>query len=220
MADLTCVMKFLSDLEKNNNREWMQDNKKVYQNAKDEFSGFVNELITGIAGFDPDLTGLEPKQCTFRINRDIRFSKDKSPYKNNFGAYMAKGGKKGEGGGYYIHLQPGESFMGGGIYMPPSDVLARIRQEIDYNPKPLLAILGNKDFKNFYGGLSGEQLKTAPKGYEKDHANIELLRFKSFVVFRKISGDQIGSATFANDVVKGFKLLKPLKDYLSVAIDE
>lgn len=219
MADLSLVMKFLSDLEKNNTRDWMQDNKKVYQKAKDEFSEFVSQLISGITEFDPDLTGLEPKQCTFRINRDIRFSKDKSPYKNNFGAYMAKGGKKGEGGGYYIHLQPGESFVGGGIYMPPSDKLAKIRQEIDYNPDPLLAVLGDKEFKSFYGRLSGEQLKTAPKGYEKDHMNIELLRFKSFVVFRKISNDQIGSETFANDVVKGFQLLKPLKDYLSVAID-
>lgn len=219
MADLSRVMKFLSDLDKNNTRDWMQDNKKVYQKAKDEFSEFVSQLISGITEFDPDLTGLEPKQCTFRINRDIRFSKDKSPYKNNFGAYMSKGGKKGEGGGYYIHLQPGESFVGGGIYMPPSDKLAKIRQEIDYNPDPLLAVLADEQFKNYYGGLSGEQLKTAPKGYEKDHTNIELLRFKSFVVFRKISNDQIGSETFANNVVKGFRLLKPLKDYLSVAIE-
>ncbi|MEQ9298680.1 MAG: DUF2461 domain-containing protein [Cyclobacteriaceae bacterium] len=219
MADLSLVMKFLSDLEKNNTRDWMQDNKKVYQKAKDEFNEFVSQLISGISEFDPDLLGVEPKQCIFRINRDIRFSKDKSPYKNNFGAYMAKGGKKGEGGGYYIHLQPGESFVGGGIYMPPSDKLAKIRQEIDYNPDPLLAVLADEQFKSFYGGLSGEQLKTAPKGYEKDHMNIELLRFKSFVVFRKISNDQIGSKVFVNDVVKGFQLLKPLKDYLSVAID-
>jgi uncharacterized protein (TIGR02453 family) len=133
---------------------------------------------------------------------------------------MAKGGKNGTGGGYYIHLQPDESFVGGGIYMPPSNVLARIRQEIDYNPEPLLSIIADKSFKSYYGGLSGEQLKTTPKGYEKDHPNIELLRFKSFVVFKKISNDQIVSDSFVNDVVHGFQLLKPLKDYLSVALDD
>lgn len=220
MADLKQVLSFLGDLEKNNNKDWMHDNKKVYQQAKAEFNEFVNQLITKLSEFDPDILGLEPKHCTFRINRDIRFSKDKSPYKNNFGAYMAKGGKKGVGGGYYIHLQPGESFMGGGIYMPPSDILSKIRQEIDYNPDPLLSILSEKSFKSYYGNLSGEQLKTAPKGYEKDHPHINLLRFKSFVVFRKLSGQEITSAGFLDDVAKGFQILKPLKDYLSVAIDD
>ncbi len=220
MNDLTNVLGFLHNLHQNNNRDWMQANKKAYEAAKKDFNGFVSQIIDGIAAFDPDIEGLEPKHCTFRINRDIRFSKDKSPYKNNFGAYMAKGGKKGHGGGYYVHLQPGQSFLGGGIYMPPADVLAKIRQEIDYNPDPLISLLEDKEFKDYYGELNGEQLKTAPKGYEKDHPNITLLRFKSFTVFRKVTDSEVKSGTFVNDVITGFRKMKPLKDYLSVAIDE
>lgn len=197
----------------------MQENKKHYQKAKNEFHDFIAQLIKGISAFDSDTEGLEPKDCMFRINRDIRFSKDKSPYKNNFGAYMARGGKKGEGGGYYIHLQPGMSFLGGGIYMPPPVVLSKIRQEIDYNPQPLLNILSDEAFRRYYGELSGDQLKTTPKGYDKEHPNIDLLRFKSFVVVRNISDPQIGSDDFYDETMRGYRLLQPFKAYLSTALD-
>ncbi|MFZ7122370.1 MAG: DUF2461 domain-containing protein, partial [Bacteroidota bacterium] len=161
---------FLKALKKNNNRDWFNDHKSEYENAKDNVLGFIQELVVAFSTFDSSLRGLEAKDCLFRIYRDTRFSKDKTPYKTNLGASINAGGKKSMGPGYYVHLEPGGSFIAGGIWMPPADEVKKIRQEIDYNGKDLKKILTKPSFKKAFGGLSREHaLKTAPKGYPKDH---------------------------------------------------
>ncbi len=214
------VLHFLEDLSHNNNRDWMQENKSRYKMAKTTFESFINDLLLRLTELDPDIQGLLAKDCTFRINRDIRFSKDKSPYKTNFGAYMAKGGKKSHNPGYYIHFQPGNTFIGGGAYMPEAEPLAKIRQEIDYNGEAFTGILHDKDFKSYFGDLQGEQLKTSPKGYANDHPNIEWLRYKSFFVMHYFSDDEVSGEGFLDEVLLGLEKSKPLKDYLDMAIND
>lgn len=212
------VMAFLSELDRNNHKEWMEENRKWYLDAKSEFHLLVDELIMGIATFDSSISGLSSKECTFRINRDIRFSKDKRPYKNNFGAAIQEGGKKSVNPTYYIHLQPGESMIAGGCYMPAPPELAKIRQEIDYNAAELREIVKKKDFQKTFGKIQGEALKTAPKGYPKDHPNIELLRLKSFIVMDKLSDDEVLAEDFISHVLEDFEIMHPFNRFLSVAV--
>ncbi|MFY0672489.1 MAG: DUF2461 domain-containing protein [Bacteroidia bacterium] len=181
---------FLKELSENNNREWFNEHKVNYERARDDFAAFVNALISKIETFDHHLTGLSAKECLFRIYRDIRFSKNKNPYKTNFGAYIAFGGRKSNYAGYFIHLSPSNCFIGSGMYKPGTPVLRKIRQEIDYNPIHLKRIIHNRDFVNTFGKIQGEQLATAPQGYPKDHPEIELLKFKSFFVMHNFN-DQV-----------------------------
>ena len=145
------TLKFLRQLSKNNNREWFNTNKHQYEAAKNDYEQFVDRLIPAIEKFDKSVRGLKAKDCSFRIYRDVRFSKNKAPYKTNFGAYIIAGGKKSMKPGYYFHVQPGgESFVAGGAYMPSSEVLAAIRQEIDYNLKEFEGILKSKTFSKIF----------------------------------------------------------------------
>jgi uncharacterized protein (TIGR02453 family) len=212
------VLDFLKDLTSHNTREWMEENRSRYKEAKSEFEFLVDELIKRISTFDPEIVNLKPKDCIFRINRDIRFSKDKSPYKTNFGAAIAPGGKKAQAAMYYCHIQPGNCFLAGGVYMPPADLLSKIRQEIDYNPEELKKIVEQPDFYNTWGEITGDELKTAPKGYPKDHPNIELIRKKSFVVMKSVSDKELTSDGFPAMAAESYKLLYPLNQYFSVAI--
>ena len=212
------ILSFLEDLRENNNRDWMQENKKRYEAVKNEFKQVIAQLLEGISQFDEGVQGLQPKDCIFRLNRDVRFSKDKSPYKTNFGAAMMEGGRKTGNPTYYIHIQPGNSFVAGGVYMPEADNLKKIRQEIDYNPEELKNIVDSPEFKKTFGVMTGEQLKTAPKGYPKDHPNIELLRFKSFIVSKDVSDEMVSARSFIDNTIKDFKVLHPFNQYFSVAI--
>lgn len=212
------VISFLKDLAVNNQREWMQENKKRYEVAKAEFKGVVATLISGIADFDESVQGLEPKDCIFRINRDIRFSKDKSPYKTNFGAAMMEGGKKTGNPTYYIHIQPGKSFVAGGVYMPEAENLKKIRQEIDYNPQELRDIVKDEQFMKVFGQMTGESLKTAPKGYPKDHPNIDLLRMKSFLVTHDLSDKEVLAKNFTSKITEMYHVMNPFNQYFSVAM--
>ena len=216
--ELADVLKFLGSLEKNNNKEWFDANKKIYQEARGVFMDLVNEVIEGISKFDGRLAGVEAKNCVFRINRDIRFSNDKTPYKTNFGALMGDKGKKSEGTGYYIHIKPGASFVGGGVYMPPTDKLAAIRQEIDYNPDELNKLINSNDFKETFGEIRGDALKTAPKGYPKDHPNIELLRLKSFYVVKEYKDKDVTVDGFFKDAIATYKKAMKFNDYLNHAL--
>lgn len=213
------ILDFLKELKYNNHKEWMDAHRDQYQAAKAKFEEFINLLIIEIQQFDDKIIGITPKNCIFRINRDIRFSKDKSPYKINMGAFISEDGKKSYKPGYYIHLQPeNESFMAGGIYAPPGDILKKIRQEVDYNPGELKEIITRPEFKKFYGEIQGEKLKTAPKGYDTNHPNIEFLKLKSYVVMHNLSDQEVTAKNFSQKVINGFKILKPLNDYLDVAI--
>ncbi|MCC6370083.1 MAG: DUF2461 domain-containing protein [Bacteroidia bacterium] len=210
---------FLKKLKNNNNREWFEKNKENYLKAKEEFECLVDKLIGGLAKADKKITPeLKAKDCTFRIYKDVRFSKDKSPYKTNMGASINPGGKKSMAAGYYIHLEPGAAFLAGGVYMPEPDKLAAIRQEIDYNPKPLLKILNSASFKTYFNGLDEEdKLKTAPKGFEKDHPYLELLKNKHFVVSYKLSDKDLLGKDLEKKILGGFKAMQPLMEYLREA---
>ena len=216
------VFSFLKKLEANNNRDWFEKNKPTYLNAKEEFEVFVQEIINGIAKFDKKISpDTKAKDCTFRIYKDVRFSKDKTPYKNNMGASINPGGKKSLVAGYYFHLQPEGSFLAGGVYMPESEMLNAIRQEIDYNSAPLLKILKSASFKKYFKGLDDEgALKTAPKGYDKEHPLIDLLRNRHFIASHAFTNKQVLDKNAAKEIVAGFKAMYPFLEYLRAATEK
>lgn len=210
---------FLKKLKTNNNKEWFDKNKEKYLSAKEEFEVVVDQLIKGIHKFDKKLSpDLKAKDCTFRIYKDVRFSKDKSPYKTNMGASMNPGGRKSLVAGYYLHTEPGQSFLAGGVYMPEPGLLNAIRQEIDYNSAAFLKILNAAAFKKYFKGLDEEdKLKSAPKGFDKEHPQIELLKNRHFVVSHPISDKQLLSKDLLQFVLGGFKAMHPFLEYLREA---
>ena len=211
------TLDFLTALKCNNNRDWFLLNRPIYLNAKVNFELFVQEIINEIIVFEPIMKGLEAKSCIFRINRDIRFSNDKSPYKSNFGAFIVQGGKKNgdKFAGYYFHIEPGKSIIAGGAYIPPAPWLSAIREKISENPDEFIKITKSKDFIKYFGKIDGEKLKTAPKGYPSNHPQIELLKFKSYLVVNEVSDKIIPSNDFSDHVLNVFKAMKPLNDYLN-----
>ena len=211
------TLDFLADLAKHNDREWFAANRKRYESAKKDFELFVQSVIEKLLPDNPILKGLEAKSCIFRINRDIRFSKDKSIYKTNFGAFIVRGGRRNgdKYPGYYIHLEPGgNSMIAGGSYMPPMPWLSNIREKIGDEGDKFLKIVRNSEFVKFFGELDGEKLKSAPKGFSNDHKYIEYLRMKSFVAVRMITDREVTSGGYMDLVLKGFSLMKPLNDFL------
>jgi uncharacterized protein (TIGR02453 family) len=216
---MNSVLLFLSELQENNNKIWMDEHRKWYEQSKESFIQLVDTILKGLQQVDEGLQGLEAKDCIFRLNRDVRFSKNKAPYKNNFAAYIAEGGKKSNAAGYYIHIQPdGESMLGGGIYNPPSEELSKIRQEVDYNPEGLRNIFASQKFRDLFGAIQGEKLAKAPKGYPSDHPYIEVLKLKSFFVFHKLTDDEVKSSEFPENALNILKEIAPLNEYLNVAI--
>jgi uncharacterized protein (TIGR02453 family) len=212
------TLDFLKALKSNNNREWFLENKASYLEAKENYENFVQEIINRIVDFDPILKGLEAKSCIYRINRDIRFTNDKSPYKSHMGAFIVKGGKQNGNryAGYYFHIEPGNSsLVAGGAYVPPAPWLTSIREKIDYEGDKLVRIIKNKDFVSTFGQLEGEKLKTVPKGFSKEHPHIDLLRMKSFLVEKSISDREVLSEGLIDDVVKAFRIMKPLNDFMN-----
>ena len=173
------IIEFLHDLQANNNREWFEQNRDKYQKAREDFKLLVEMLIMKINEFDTSVATSTSQNSIFRIHRDMRFAKNKPPYKTNFGAYMVKDGKKSNHAGYYLHLEPGRYFLSGGIYCPPADVLRAIRTAIYQSPGEFKAIIYDKQFKALFGELYGEKLKTAPRGFPKDFEDIQLLNYKS-----------------------------------------
>ena len=214
------TLHFLKKLKINNNREWFDSNKTEYLASKEIFEEFVSELIKGINKFDKKVSlDLKPKDCTFRIYKDVRFSKDKTPYKNNMSASINPGGKKSNIPGYYFHLEPDGCFLAGGVYMPMPDVLKAIRQEIDYNPLPLINVLKSASFKKEFNGLDEEdKLKNPPKGFNKDHAHSEILKNRHFIVSQKFENKVILKKEGLSKTLDSFKAMYPLLDYLRKAI--
>ena len=209
------VYTFLADLENNNNREWFNSNKKRYLEAKLLFDNYIGQLIPALSSVDPEIKTLEPKDCVFRIYKDTRFSKDGLPYKTNFGAYMAKGGRKSRYAGYYIHVEPRGSFIGGGIHMPENDVLKAIRTEIYEDPSSFISLIEDEKFVEHYNIYSGDKLKTAPKGYPKDWEYIELLKNKSFTFFKDLTAKELESNKLTENLIEYFTLLKPVNDWFN-----
>ncbi|NQZ77802.1 MAG: DUF2461 domain-containing protein [Ekhidna sp.] len=218
--ELQYTLDFLADLAQNNKKEWMDDNKKRYLEAKQQVIDLVAELLTRAVAFDPGLAGIDPRKTLFRINRDIRFSKNKDPYKTNFGASIVEGGRKTGNPGYYLNIMPGNTFIGGGIYQPSAEMLQKVRQEIDYNGKELRNIIDESQFKETYGEPYGEdRLKTAPKGYPKDHEDIDLLQLKHYVFMKQVSDKELTSTNFIANVNHAFEILYPFNQFLSRAMD-
>lgn len=213
------IQSFLKSIAKNNNREWFEKNKPKYIEAKNLFDDFVEAFHKEILKFDESLAGLNPRKLAFRIYRDVRFSKDKRPYKVNMGAGLSAHGKMEQEPGYYIHIEPGKSFVAGGFYMPNPENLAKLRQEIDYNSKTFLKILNDKKFKKYFSGLDDfDRLKTAPKGYPKDHPHIEWLKNKSFIVSHYFTDKEVQDKKFVKTAAEVAKAIKPLNDFLLNAI--
>jgi uncharacterized protein (TIGR02453 family) len=208
---------FLKILAENNNRPWLEENRSWYEAAKAEAEKRVEACINEIAKFE-DLGDLKPKQAMFRIHRDVRFSKNKDPYKKNFSAMISRDGKRAMSGfGYYIHFQPGESFMAAGVYEPTSEQLVKIRQEIDYNVEALKTIIENPDFAKRFGQMLGTQLKTAPKGYPKDHPEINLLRYNQFYYSTAFTEEEVLSEEFPKKLAEMCKQIRPFLEFLNRA---
>lgn len=214
------TLDFLKKLSRNNNREWFEKNKEVFLQVKDDFEGFVGDLLHQMIVHDETLAGLDHKKLTFRIYRDIRFSKDKTPYKTFLSAGLSASGKGTGRPGYYFQIEPGnKSMVAAGLYLPSAENLAKIRQEIDYNGERFAEILAEKKFKRIFGHLWDEdKLKTMPKGYAKDHPHIEYLKLKSFMATHSFSDAQVLHKTFLKLLVESMKTAKPLNDFLTEAL--
>ena len=218
----TATIDFLTDLKANNNRDWFIENKKRYELFKKDYQQIVAELLGIMKPLDHSLEMLEVKNCTFRINRDIRFSKDKTPYKTHLGIWMPCGRVKGKNSpGYYIHLDQEEAFIAGGLYAPEADELKKIRKEIAFFYEDLLEILNEKEFKKVFQDFDRNErslLKNPPRGYEKDHPAIDLLKLKSFESSFKINFKDVTKKEFVSVVTKKLILLKPLNEFLARAL--
>jgi uncharacterized protein (TIGR02453 family) len=211
------TIKFLKDLKKNNNKPWFEKNKSLYLDAKEDMEAFVRQVIDGLGKSDPDTRSLEPKDCVYRIYRDVRFSKDKTPYKTNIGAFFNRGGKKTPTAGYYFHCEPGRNLVGGGLWMPQAPELSKVRQEIDYNFAEWQKILKGSAFRKvFPEGLDREDLLSRPpKGYDEENPAIESLKLKSFVVTRTLSDAEMQSKSGVKEVLKTFAAMKDFIYFLN-----
>ncbi len=215
------LLEYLKALQINNNKPWFDTHKKRYDEARISFIEVVDTIIPAIAKFDPEIGNLTAKECIFRINRDVRFSKNKQPYKNNMAAYFNRAGKKGTGAGYYLHIEPARSFAAAGIWMPLPEDLLKIRQEIDYNFKEWKKIIGSGSFKNqFENGIDkSNSLVRPPKGYEPDNAAIEFIKLKSFVTTKPLTEADLINKNFVADLSKTFNAVKPMIDFINRALD-
>jgi uncharacterized protein (TIGR02453 family) len=215
-------LQFLDDLKKNNNRDWFQDNKKRYEVFKKDYHQLVSDFLDAMKPLDPSLELLEVKNCTFRINRDIRFSKDKYPYKAHLGVWMSTGAKGANRAGYYVHIEKGASFIAGGFYSPDPEDLKKVRKEIAFFYDDLQEILNDKNFKKEFGSLDineNNSLKSMPRGYEKDHPAIEFLKLKSFTATQKYDISEVTQKDFVSKVSKKLIALKPLNEFINRALD-
>ncbi|NOT51766.1 MAG: DUF2461 domain-containing protein [Chitinophagaceae bacterium] len=216
------TLKFLKDLKKNNNKPLFEKNRKVYEEAKTDFAAFIQKVIDQHGKNDPTIKSVVAKDCMFRINRDVRFSKDKSPYKTNMGAYINRGGKKSLFGGYYFHCEPGHAFTGGGLWMPMPPELNKVRQEIDYNFADFKKIIASKKFKSVYKDLSRDAeyvLTRVPKGYEADNPAAEYLKLKSFVALVPFKDSDLTSKDLVKKTVAAFEALQPVIEFINNTIE-
>ncbi|WP_295649874.1 DUF2461 domain-containing protein [uncultured Mucilaginibacter sp.] len=216
----SATLDFLKDLAENNNREWFADNKARFDKAKDNVVDFTAELIKELKAINPALsTDIDPKKCVMRIYRDIRFSLDKTPYKNNFGIGKLQPGNKSENIGFYVQVQPGRCLAGGGYWMPEAADLKAIRQEIDYNAEELKKIIDAPAFKKLFGEFRDqEQLKTLPRDYDADNENISLLKLKSFAALHIISDEDMMKKDSPKLVAGVLANIYPLTVFLNSAI--
>lgn len=216
------TLRFLSQLKKNNNKPWFDSHRAQYEAARIDFSNFIQLIIDTLQKTDTTITGLTSKDCQFRINRDIRFSKDKRPYKENFGALICRGGRKSPYAGYYFHLAPGNSFIGGGLWQPEPQNLKKVRQEIDYNWEEFQTIINSKNFKRVFGDLYKGQdvsLKRIPKGFEEDNPAIDYLKLQSLIAETKIADEELMKSGLHKKTIAVFETLLPLLNFINRSLE-
>lgn len=213
---------FLRALDQNNNKAWFDAHRAEYESAKKDFEQFIEVVLRGAETLIPELAGRKAKDAVFRIYKDVRFSKDKTPYKNNMGAGFGKYEKKKmNAAGFYVHFQPGAHFVAGGLWMPDAGALKAIRQEIDYNWDEFQSIIGKASFKKMFGDLDKSlQLKTCPKGYESDNPAIEYLKLKSFTVGRPLADKVLHEKNAVGVILDSIQEMKPFVDFLNRAVDQ
>lgn len=217
------TFKFLKDLKSNNSREWMDENRLKYESSKNDILDLARLLISNISKIDPTISDLhlEAKNCITRLNRDLRFSKDKTPYKTDYYIVLSKNGKNSPSAFYYLHIEPGNSFVGGGVYNPQSTELKKIREEIDYSFKEWNDIINSDSFKNhFENGIQNSgMLKRSPKGFEEDNPAIDFLKMKGFYTQKNLTDKEIQEEQTLKTVIDSFIASKPLVDFLNKAIE-
>lgn len=214
------VLNFLSELKENNNKEWFDLHRDRYEQSRKKVLFLTELIIHEIASFDPEIGAQNAKDCVFRIFRDVRFSTDKTPYKTNMGSFIVKGGKKSFNAGYYVHIEPGASFVGGGSYRPPADALKAIRTEIFDRPEDFKKLVFNASFKKVYPELWDDKLKIPPKGFPKDFQDIDLLKYKSYAFGSSLTDEEVKSEKFVSKVVSALKELHPVNRFLNEAMDK
>ena len=214
------VVEFLQDLSDNNNREWFNDNRVRYHENRDKIIFLIDVLINEIKVFDPEIAGVNPKDCMYRIFRDVRFSKDKRPYKTNFGGFIAKGGRKSIYPGYFFHIEVKHSLVGGGVYMPQPEQLKAIRNYVAEFGTDFLEIINTPAFKKIYPEMYDHQLKTVPRGFPKNHEFINLIKYKSFVFAKKTDNKIIRENRFVEDTVQAYRQLRNANIFLHEALEK
>ncbi|QNL51158.1 DUF2461 domain-containing protein [Olivibacter sp. SDN3] len=214
------TLSFLSDLKNNNNREWFQENRDLYEAAHQNVKDFVAALIVSLSKIDPYINDDIPvSKCLFRIYRDTRFSKDKTPYKNWFGAGISVAGRKLNGPEYYLHIAPETSFIAGGYWRPEKEHLAAIRQEIDYNGDVFKTVISAKEFQKYCTLDFDDKLKKAPSGYDPDHPEIEFLKLKSFTASHRVKDNHLTSKNALQYLMEPIKAMQDFKLFLHRALD-
>ncbi len=214
------VLNFLSELKENNNKEWFDQNRIRYEASRKKVLFLTELVIHEIAKFDSEIGVQDPKNCVFRIFRDVRFGADKTPYKTNMGSYIAKGGRKSTAAGYYLHIEPGSSFIGGGSYSPTPEALKAIRTELFDHPEDFKQLIQKESFRKVYPDMYDDKLKTAPKGFPKDFPEIDLLKYKSYAFTSGLDDSVVTSEAYVTKIVAAMKELYPVNRYLNIALDK
>ncbi len=212
------VLEFLSALKANNNREWFENQRNTYETVRSDLTAFTRELLAGIAIFDPEAAQNDPRKCMFRINRDLRFSPDKSPYKTYMSVFMAPGGRKSGNAGYYLHLEPESSFIAAGVYAPSAEVLKAIGYEIHDDAEKFISIVQQPVFRKTFGQLLDEKLKRPPRGFPPEFPHIEWLKYKHYVVDHPLADHKTKDADLLHYIIAVFEKANPFVRYLNAAI--
>ncbi len=214
------LLDFLNDLYKNNTKQWFDANKQRYEESRDQMLFLTGVMLQEISKFDPEVSTVSPGDCLFRIYRDIRFSQDKTPYKTHMGSYMAAGGRKSQRAGYYLHIEPGNSLVSGGIWCPDVNPLKAIRTEIQDNPDEFKEILNDKEFQKYFKEIEGEKLKAAPKGFDKEFKDVDLLKYKSYAFSTPVPDEQLLNGDFVGYAIKAYKELYKVNRFLNAGLDK
>ncbi|MDR2791777.1 MAG: DUF2461 domain-containing protein [Tannerellaceae bacterium] len=219
-GEAAALLRFLEELREHNDREWFQSNRWRYEPLRDWFIGTVEDMIARLSAVDERLAGLSAKNCLYRINRDLRFSADKTLYKTHFGAYMAQGGKCSPYAGYYLHIEPGSCILAGGVWQPEPKLLKALRKDLSEWGEEFAAIVEEPTFKRYFPAIDGDRLKCAPAGYHKDHPNIHYLCYKSFCVTHSLPDAFFLKADWVDEAVKIFSKLLPFNTFLNATVDD